>query len=258
MKQQYRSNTIAMCICLIVAAIKRLWLYDWRLTGSLVRHFTFFHRCNITVLKSVHLSLRRRHFSENVMSSIWKVDTSCLQALLNNSYLYHLAHGKDFESRGIESKKLCLFLKISAGHFMLWCLQVQAPVQLRWRSIFLCYICRTMLNLTIRHPNPLVTWGRTCSARICCWLWRIGWLIIIKAINHFHSSSLCIILPQKSNFTAYCFFGCCFYEILKYVNNTKRQRCFFISFRYLVEPGEDDGSEERCSQSSDGRNCSSV
>lgn len=27
-----------------------------------------------------------------------------LQALLNNSYLYHMAHGKDFESRGIESK----------------------------------------------------------------------------------------------------------------------------------------------------------
>lgn len=29
----------------------------------------------------------------------------CLQALLNNSYLYHMAHGKDFESRGIESKR---------------------------------------------------------------------------------------------------------------------------------------------------------
>lgn len=30
----------------------------------------------------------------------------CLQALLNNSHLYHLAHGKDFENRGIESKRL--------------------------------------------------------------------------------------------------------------------------------------------------------
>lgn len=30
----------------------------------------------------------------------------CVQALLNNSYLYHMAHGKDFESRGIESKRL--------------------------------------------------------------------------------------------------------------------------------------------------------
>lgn len=32
--------------------------------------------------------------------------TLCVQALLNNSYLYHMAHGKDFESRGIESKRL--------------------------------------------------------------------------------------------------------------------------------------------------------
>lgn len=33
-----------------------------------------------------------------------------LQALLNNSYLYHMAHGKDFESRGIESKYLkCIY-----------------------------------------------------------------------------------------------------------------------------------------------------
>lgn len=30
----------------------------------------------------------------------------CPQALLNNSYLYHQAQGKDFESRGIESKRL--------------------------------------------------------------------------------------------------------------------------------------------------------
>lgn len=36
----------------------------------------------------------------------------CVQALLNNSYLYHMAHGKDFESRGIESKRL---LWISSG-----------------------------------------------------------------------------------------------------------------------------------------------
>lgn len=71
------------------------------------------------------------HFSQIAMSSIWKIDIWCLQALLNNSYFYHLAHGKDFESRGIESKKVGLFLKISVGHFMLWCLQVQAPVQLR-------------------------------------------------------------------------------------------------------------------------------
>lgn len=93
------------------------------------------------------------------MSPMLKGDILCLQALLNNSYLYHLAHGKDFESRGIESKTFCLFLKISAGHFILWCFQVPASVQLRWRESFLCYICRTMsmLNLTIRHLNPLVT-----------------------------------------------------------------------------------------------------
>lgn len=34
-----------------------------------------------------------------------KLLVMCLQALLNNSYLYHMAHGKDFESRGIESKR---------------------------------------------------------------------------------------------------------------------------------------------------------
>lgn len=33
-----------------------------------------------------------------------------LQALLNNSYFYHLAHGKDFESRGIESKSFKVFM----------------------------------------------------------------------------------------------------------------------------------------------------
>lgn len=49
------------------------------------------------------------HFPENVKSSILNVRIWCLQALLNNSYFYHLAHGKDFESRGIESKKPCLF-----------------------------------------------------------------------------------------------------------------------------------------------------
>lgn len=34
----------------------------------------------------------------------WVGWCSFLQALLNNSHLYHMAHGKDFESRGIESK----------------------------------------------------------------------------------------------------------------------------------------------------------
>uniref|UniRef100_A0A8P4K3F1 Dihydrolipoyl dehydrogenase n=1 Tax=Dicentrarchus labrax TaxID=13489 RepID=A0A8P4K3F1_DICLA len=37
--------------------------------------------------------------------------SSCLCALLNNSYLYHLAHGKDFESRGIEISGISLNLE---------------------------------------------------------------------------------------------------------------------------------------------------
>lgn len=48
-------------------------------------------------------------------TSQWIFCVLCMQALLNNSYLYHLAHGKDFESRGIESKRLHWILK---GHFI--------------------------------------------------------------------------------------------------------------------------------------------
>lgn len=45
------------------------------------------------------------HVLKNVLPAKL-IDILCLQALLNNSYLYHMAHGKDFESRGIESKML--------------------------------------------------------------------------------------------------------------------------------------------------------
>lgn len=58
------------------------------------------------------------HFTENVKSSILNVCIWCVQALLNNSYFYHLAHGKDFESRGIESKKRCLFFEDSFHDLM--------------------------------------------------------------------------------------------------------------------------------------------
>lgn len=38
-------------------------------------------------------------------SALVDVTFCCVQALLNNSYFYHMAHGKDLESRGIECTK---------------------------------------------------------------------------------------------------------------------------------------------------------
>lgn len=43
-------------------------------------------------------------FHRNLLTFLFLDVCVVFKALLNNSHLYHLAHGNDFESRGIESK----------------------------------------------------------------------------------------------------------------------------------------------------------
>lgn len=68
--------------------------------------------------------------------------TLCVQALLNNSYLYHMAHGKDFESRGIESKRLQW---ISSGSDEVFSFLQLSPI---------CIKCWKIVQVDTFSPKP--------------------------------------------------------------------------------------------------------
>uniref|UniRef100_A0A667YF14 Dihydrolipoyl dehydrogenase n=1 Tax=Myripristis murdjan TaxID=586833 RepID=A0A667YF14_9TELE len=62
----------------------------------------------VAAIKAAQLGFKTVCVEKNATLGGTCLNVGCIpsKALLNNSYLYHMAHGKDFESRGIESKKL--------------------------------------------------------------------------------------------------------------------------------------------------------
>uniref|UniRef100_A0A667YF82 Dihydrolipoyl dehydrogenase n=1 Tax=Myripristis murdjan TaxID=586833 RepID=A0A667YF82_9TELE len=61
----------------------------------------------VAAIKAAQLGFKTVCVEKNATLGGTCLNVGCIpsKALLNNSYLYHMAHGKDFESRGIESKK---------------------------------------------------------------------------------------------------------------------------------------------------------
>ncbi|KAK1789827.1 hypothetical protein P4O66_015710 [Electrophorus voltai] len=67
----------------------------------------------VAAIKAAQLGFKTVCVEKNATLGGTCLNVGCIpsKALLNNSYLYHLAHGKDFENRGIEIKEISLNLE---------------------------------------------------------------------------------------------------------------------------------------------------
>ncbi|XP_042324095.1 dihydrolipoyl dehydrogenase, mitochondrial-like [Sceloporus undulatus] len=73
----------------------------------------------VAAIKSAQLGFKTVCVEKNETLGGTCLNVGCIpsKALLNNSHLYHLAHGKDFASRGIESEYALHLFTFHTSHY---------------------------------------------------------------------------------------------------------------------------------------------